>query len=221
MGIKIDLEKAYDRVSWEFIKASLRAAGIPDYLNNVIMSSISNSTMQVMWNGVPLSKFRPVRGVRQGCPLSPYCFVLCMEWLGHLIKSAISEGKWTPIRLYRNGLGKWTPIRLYRNGLAISHLFFADDLVIFSKADIGHCGVLETILDDFCVMSGHKINVRKTNIFFSKGVDDNMVNSISTVFEFQRVHNLSHYLGVPLFYQWVTSSTLQFVVEKVRVYDDT
>ncbi|KAA3487383.1 LINE-1 reverse transcriptase isogeny [Gossypium australe] len=174
MAIKIDLEKAYDRVSWEFIEASLRAAGIPNYINNVITSSTSNSAMQVMWNGVPLSKFRPIRGVRQGCPLFPYIFVLCMEWLGHLIKSAISK----------------------------------DNLVIFSKADIGHCGVLKTILDDFCAMSGHKINVRKTKIFFSKGVDDNMVNSISIIFEFQRVHNLGHYLGVPLFHQNVTSSTL-------------
>ncbi|KAH1063508.1 hypothetical protein J1N35_028495 [Gossypium stocksii] len=79
MAIKIDLEKAYDRVSWKFIEVSLRVVSIPDYLNNVIMSSISNSTMQVMWNGAPLSKFKPVRGVRQGCPLSPYLFVLCME----------------------------------------------------------------------------------------------------------------------------------------------
>ncbi|KAK5772898.1 hypothetical protein PVK06_049200 [Gossypium arboreum] len=48
MAIKIDLEKAYDRVRWEFIEASLRAAGIPDYLINVIMPSISNVSMQVM-----------------------------------------------------------------------------------------------------------------------------------------------------------------------------
>ncbi|KAH1131016.1 hypothetical protein J1N35_002394 [Gossypium stocksii] len=203
MAIKIDLEKAYDRVSWEFIEASFQAAGIPGYLNNVIMSAISNATLQVLWNGVPLSKFRPARGIRQGCPLSPFLFVLCMEWLGQLIKSAISEGK-------------WNPIQLSRNEPTISYLFFADDLVIFSKADTKHCGVLKTILDDFCTIPGHKINARKTNIFFSKGVDDNIVNSISSAFGFQRVYSLGHYLGVPLFHQRVTSSTLQFVVEKVR-----
>ncbi|KAH1063509.1 hypothetical protein J1N35_028496 [Gossypium stocksii] len=71
-------------------------------------------------------------------------------------------------------------------------------------------------MEDFCAWSGHRINSRKTNIFLSKGVDDNMVNLISTVFSFQRVHNLGHYLGVPLFHQRVTSSTMQFVVEKVH-----
>lgn len=45
MEVKIDLEKAYDRVQWEFIKASLNAAGIPDLLKNVILSAIFNSIM--------------------------------------------------------------------------------------------------------------------------------------------------------------------------------
>lgn len=63
MTIKIDLEKAYDRVRREFISVSLKAVGIPNYLQNVIVSSISNSIMQVMWNGALLSKFRLARGI--------------------------------------------------------------------------------------------------------------------------------------------------------------
>ncbi|KAA3489433.1 LINE-1 reverse transcriptase isogeny [Gossypium australe] len=186
MAIKINLEKAYDRVSWEFIDASLRVAGIPSILLMLLCH------LSVMWNGVLLSKFRPVRGIRQGCPLFLYLFVLCMEWLGHLIQYAISEGK-------RN------PIRLSRDGPDISHLFFADGLVIFSKADSKHCRILKDILDRFCTLSGQKINARKTNIFFSKCMDES-----------SRVYNLGQYLGVLIFHQRVTSSTLQFVVEKVR-----
>ncbi|KAH1090330.1 hypothetical protein J1N35_017587 [Gossypium stocksii] len=171
MAVKIDLEKAYDRVSWELIEVSLRVAGIPEYLVSVIMNSISNFTMQVMWNGTPLPKFRPVRGIRQGCPLSPYLFMLCMEWLGHMIQSAISEGI-------------WNPIRLSRDGPSISHLFFADDLVIFSRADPKHYSLLKKILDRFCSFSSHKINTRKTNIFFSKGVDESSIDLISRFFGF-------------------------------------
>ncbi|KAA3489717.1 LINE-1 reverse transcriptase isogeny [Gossypium australe] len=52
MAIKIDLKKAYDHVQWDFIDVSLQAAGIPDYFRNVL------------WNGVPTPKFKPVRGIR-------------------------------------------------------------------------------------------------------------------------------------------------------------
>ncbi|KAH1081118.1 hypothetical protein J1N35_020879 [Gossypium stocksii] len=97
--------------------------------------NINDNFILAQENGVPLPKFRPVRGIRQGCPLSLYLFVLCIEWLGHSIQSAISK--------------------------------------------------------------------------------DAMVNLISSTFGFQRVHNLGHYLGAPLLHKRVTSSTLQFVVEKV------
>lgn len=79
MTINIDIEKAYDRVWWEFICASLHAACILNFLCNVIIFASTNSTMQILWNGTPTQKFRPTRAVRQGCPLSPYLFVLCME----------------------------------------------------------------------------------------------------------------------------------------------
>lgn len=87
MAVKIDLEKAYDRVRWDFINKSIQATRIPDYLWKVIMSAIAMTTMQVLWNGIPIEKFRPTRGVSQGYPLLPYLFVLCMEWLGHSFQS--------------------------------------------------------------------------------------------------------------------------------------
>ncbi|KAA3486878.1 LINE-1 reverse transcriptase isogeny [Gossypium australe] len=183
MAVKLDLEKAYDRVSWDFINVSLTAAGIPIFLRNVIMSAISSFTMQILWNRVPTQKFKPNRGIRQGCPLSPYLFVLCMEWLGHFIHSGIE-------------VGTWDPIRLSRSGPPISHLFFADDLVIFCKAQIEQARLLESILSLFCEISGHKISVRKSNIFFSKNTEaDNRV---------------------PLLHDRVTKNTLNFVVEKIR-----
>lgn len=97
MAIKLDLEKAYDRVSWEFISASLSAVEIPLFLLSVIMSAISTSTMQILQNGAPTQKFKSVRGISQGCPLSPYLFVLCMDWLGHFICTEMEVGNWDPI----------------------------------------------------------------------------------------------------------------------------
>ncbi|KAA3487461.1 Retrovirus-related Pol polyprotein LINE-1 [Gossypium australe] len=126
-----------------------------------------------------------------------------MEWLGHSICKAID-------------MGNWSPIRLSYGGPSLSHLFFADDLILFGHADENQVRVVKSILDKFCDYLGHRINSRKTNIFFSKGVDNNFGERISNLFGFQKVTNLGHYLVVPLFHDKVTNSTLNFVVERVR-----
>ncbi|KAH1039539.1 hypothetical protein J1N35_041282 [Gossypium stocksii] len=171
MAIKIDLEKAYDRVRWDFVEASLIAAGIPFFLVKVIRNVISSSSMQVLWNGVPPQKFRLVRGIRQGCPLSPYLFVLCMEWLGHRFHAGISSREWNPIRLSHRGPN-------------LSHLLFADDLVIFSRAVLTYCGLLKTFLSNFCELSGYKVNARKTNVFFSSRVQESLKGEINVMLGF-------------------------------------
>ncbi|KAL1160234.1 hypothetical protein V6Z11_A07G052400 [Gossypium hirsutum] len=62
------------------------------FLRRVIMLAITYSSMQILWNGVPTRKFKPVRGIRQGCPLLTYLFVLCMEGLGHSIRANRDNG---------------------------------------------------------------------------------------------------------------------------------
>lgn len=98
--------------------------------STVVMKAISSSTIQILWNGVPSKKFKSVRGIRQGYPLSPYLFVLCIEWLGRLMHAQIDEGRWRPIRLSRPGPN-------------LLHLFFADDLVIFYKAKMHQANLFQ------------------------------------------------------------------------------
>ncbi|KAH1040244.1 hypothetical protein J1N35_041987 [Gossypium stocksii] len=126
-----------------------------------------------------------------------------MEWLGHSISLIVSKGI-------------WKPIQLSRSGPALSHLFFADDLIIFCKADEQHGKILKEILYDFCELLGHKVNLRKTNIFFSKEVEESMVDWHSNLLNFQKVDDLGRYLEISLFHKRVTNSTLHFVIEKVR-----
>ena len=71
MAIKVDLEKAYDRLDWGFILDTLMDVGIPGFLVNVIMKYLSSTSLQVSWNGSLSTSFKPSQGVRQGDPFSP------------------------------------------------------------------------------------------------------------------------------------------------------
>lgn len=93
---------------------------LPYLLVNVIMQCVSTASMQVLWNGEPTQSLTPSRGIRQGGPLSPYLFVMCMERLYQTIEEAIASNK-------------WKPIRASRNGSFLSNLFFADDIVLLQR----------------------------------------------------------------------------------------
>ncbi|KAH1065142.1 hypothetical protein J1N35_030129 [Gossypium stocksii] len=111
---------------------------------------------------------------------------------------------------------EWTPILLSRTGLNLSHLFFADDLVIFNHIDLFYSGLLKDYLSNFCELSGHNVNARKTNVFFSSGVNESLRNTLNGILGFQEVNDFGHYLEVPLFHRTVTNSILDFLVERVR-----
>ncbi|XP_075653884.1 uncharacterized protein LOC142624237 [Castanea sativa] len=98
MTIKIDLEKAYDRLEWSFIRDTLALFKVPNFLLNVIMSCITSSSIVVLFNGGALEDFRPIRGIRQGNPLSPYVFIMCMEVLGFLIKDKCDSKLWNSVK---------------------------------------------------------------------------------------------------------------------------
>ena len=149
MALKVDLEKAYDRLSWNFIMDTLVDIGILGRLINIIMKCLIGITMQISWNGKLSDSPQPSRGVRQG--------VLCMERLAHAIHNEVSNGSWKPISLGYNG-----PL--------FSHLFFTDDLVLFMQANNEQVHVVEEILRKFCSCLGQKISRQKSLVFFSNNV---------------------------------------------------
>lgn len=137
MIMKLDLEKAYDRLRWDFVRDTLMDVGLPDKMIQIIMTSITSASMRLLWNGVETGDFRSSRGIRQGDPISPYIFVLCMERLAHRIRLETEKGV-------------WKPIRLTRGGTMLTHLFFADD-VVGSKlgTNRGDQGLLTRFLSQF------------------------------------------------------------------------
>lgn len=81
MVVKIDLEKAYDRLEWCFIRKVLNCFGFPLNLIKLILSCISSSSTSLLFNGEKLPPFTPSRGIRQGDLLFLFIFLLCMEYL--------------------------------------------------------------------------------------------------------------------------------------------
>lgn len=93
MLLKLDLEKAYDRLRWDSLEDTLRAVGLTEGWVGKIMECVSGPSMNILWNGKKSESFKPSRGLRQGDPLSPYLFVMCMERLCQMINSTVMKKK--------------------------------------------------------------------------------------------------------------------------------
>ncbi|GLT97187.1 hypothetical protein SLE2022_147640 [Rubroshorea leprosula] len=156
--VKLDLEKAYDRLEWSFIREALVYFQFPHRVIDLIMSCISTSHITILVNGGKTEKLTPTRGIRQGDPLSPYLFILCMEFLSIKISGDMARGLWKGSKA-----GK--------RGPTLSHLFFADDLIFVGKASLSNCLYIKNLLNLFCARSGQKINTDKSRVFFSRNVD--------------------------------------------------
>ena len=118
------------------------------------MFCLSTVHFSILINGSPCEFFGSTRGLRQGDPLSPLLFVLVMDALGRMLDKAVLEG-----RLFGFSVGN-----LEGRSMAVSHLLFADDTLIFCKADLDQIMILRMILIWFEVVLGLKINLGKSEI---------------------------------------------------------
>lgn len=118
--MKLDLEKAFDKLEWSFIHHTLNYFNFPKNIINLIMSCICTSLVTVLVNETRIEYFSPSRGIHQGDPMSPYIFILCIKVLAHNINQDLDSGK-------------WDPIRISRHEPPLSHLYFAEDLVLLTN----------------------------------------------------------------------------------------
>jgi hypothetical protein len=88
---KLDMEKAYDHVSWDFLLYLLRRCGFGQKWCSWIEFCISSASFSVLVNGSPAGFFNSSRGIRQGDPLSPFLFVIVMEAFSRMVKASIDH----------------------------------------------------------------------------------------------------------------------------------
>jgi hypothetical protein len=138
----------------------------------------------------------------KGDPLSPFLFILGTEVLSRLL-----------LRIESQGLLKG--IKIARNCSPITHLLFADDLILFAKATSSEATLLNSILDRYCQWSGQAVNTSKSSIYFSKNTAPAVINSISSILPYKRISLSAKYLGLPLFFGKSKVSDFKDILEKV------
>ena len=161
---------------------------------------MTSSYFSVALNGELHGFFSTSRGVRQGDPLSPYLFVLAMEGLSGILKEASQAP----------GFQFHWRCRQTR----LTHLCFADDLMVFCRADSGSVRVIKAALDEFAWLSGLTINPVKSHVFIS-GVSEEDCDQLRTILGFQMGTLPVRYLGVPLITSRLQISDCAPLVERI------
>lgn len=151
-ALKIDLHKAFDSISWDFLEEVFVAFRFPEHFIRLIINLVRSCMFSIMINGQMEGHFPGKTGLRQGDPISPLLFVLCMENLTKYFN-----------KMFRNGF-KFH--RGYEN-LKLCHLCLADDLFVFANGDINSIGMIKNTLKHFQEVPGFLPNLQKSFVFFS------------------------------------------------------
>lgn len=183
VGVKVDFEKAYDRIYWPFLFQTLRWWGFNDTWRGWIESCVCHAKVAILVNGEPTKWIMTKRGVRQGDPLSPYLFLLVAECLARLTNEAIANNLIKGIGPSEAGKATLTQ--------------FADDTFFFCKAKIRYLKNLKFLWRLFEWASGMKINTEKSELYYL-GQKDEKRARLANILKCKVGTRPTKYLGFPL-----------------------
>ncbi|KAI0513446.1 hypothetical protein KFK09_009467 [Dendrobium nobile] len=198
MAIKLDMEQAYDSMGWESLRHTLDWYGFPTDFSKLLMECVVDVRLSIIINGRNSNWIDAQSGFRQRCPLSPYLFILCSQLLSN---SLVQRGQ---------KLG----IQISPRGPLITHLLYADDVLMFSHASMDLAKYLKTIVEDFCKWTGQKVNVSKSQMIFGKVVRYSMKKRIAKVLGFKVVKEMK-YLGVKMSLHRLKMADFQEILSNV------
>ncbi|XP_028103519.1 uncharacterized protein LOC114302671 [Camellia sinensis] len=120
--IKLDFEKAYDSLNWEFLLSMMVNFGFGGKWVEWIAVCVTSAKLSVLVNGSPTKEFSPQRGLSQGDSLSPFLFIIAAKCFSILMSRALD-------------LGLIKGVKIGSNGLVLTYLQFVDDSLLLCEAD--------------------------------------------------------------------------------------
>ncbi|CAN1745807.1 LINE-1 retrotransposable element ORF2 protein [Linum perenne] len=184
VALKVDISKAFDRVEWRYLEAIMLKMGFDPRWVELMMLCVRSVKYSVLINTHKTESFVPERGLRQGCPLSPFLFIICAEGLSSMIRR-------------ESDLGHIHGVRVCRGAPLVSHLLFADDSFFFFRAEFEEARRMRLLFDKYANASGQLINFDKSAIFFSKSTHVMLQDGISHVLGVHVPFDRGKYLGMP------------------------
>ncbi|KAL0295377.1 UNVERIFIED_CONTAM: Retrovirus-related Pol polyprotein from type-2 retrotransposable element R2DM [Sesamum radiatum] len=201
-ALKVDLRKAYDTVEWDFLTAVLILFGFPEQFIQWIVECVTTPSFSVCLNGAPHGFFKGARGLRQGDPMSPFLFVLVMEVLTLILLQRIEQN---------GGFSyHWRCDRIQ-----LFQLGFADDLLLFSKADPNSVRLFKEGLTVFAELSGLQANLQKSNLILSRSATP-LRDTLLAILDFQEGHLPLRYLGLPLLASRLSVADCRPILQKIE-----
>ncbi|XP_021739496.1 uncharacterized protein LOC110705884 [Chenopodium quinoa] len=198
--IKVDLRKAYDFVCWDFIEGMLMALGFPGKFVKWIMQCVRTPSFSLMINGALYGFFAGKKGIRQGDPMSPLLFVLIMEYLTRMLRKICKKKGFT----FHQRCEK----------LALNHLIFADDLMLFCFGNKNFVQFLIRALKTFEKRSGLQVNTDKSVIYFGN-VPTQIKDDILMLSGFETGEMPFKYLGIPLNDKYLKVKDYDALIDKM------
>lgn len=201
MAINLDFHKAYDRVEWDFLEAVMVKMGFHAIWIHWVMQCVSTVRFHIFANGEKRATVNPTRGLRQGDPLSPYLFLLVIDVLSKLLSKDICDQRLTGLKLKPS-----CPI--------LSHLFFADDAILFLKANKLECTHVLKTLETYNLASGQLVNFSKSGVVFSSNANEALKKELSDFIGMPLLSESVKYLGLPAFLGRSKAEAYNFLIER-------
>jgi hypothetical protein len=195
--LKLDFDKAFDKVNWDFLLDSQRAMGFGDFWCNKVEKILQNGTVSVKINNVIGPYFQSSKSVRQGDPLSPFLFNSTTQCLTKMVLEAQNNNFLTGLAL-----------DLIDKGVAI--MKYADDTVLYLSHEPDKAVNLKLLLYLFELISGLKINYQKSEIFLVGG-DNDIANFYADMFGCQIGTLPMKYLGFRVSFRCLKNLDLNFI----------